>query len=122
MPEYKQAIILRRDIEMGKGKAAAQAAHASVEAVITIVKSNRREWKEWLEKWLAEGQIKVVLRAESEEELLKIYVEALEAGLPTSIIRDAGKTQLPPGTLTAIAVGPAPSETIDKITGHLKLF
>ncbi|MFN4046170.1 MAG: peptidyl-tRNA hydrolase Pth2 [Acidilobaceae archaeon] len=122
MSKYKQAIVLRRDIEMGKGKAAAQAAHASVEAVITIIKSSNREWREWLEKWLSEGQIKVVLRAESEEELLKIYVEASGAGLPTSIIRDAGKTQLPPGTLTAIAIGPAPSEAVDKIVGHLKLF
>jgi len=119
---YKQVIVLRRDINMSRGKAAAQAAHASVEAVMIIVRSGKREWKHWLEEWLREGQMKVVLRVDSENELVKIYSEAISSGMPASIIRDAGKTQLLPGTLTAVAIGPAPEELIDKITGHLKLY
>ena len=119
---YKQVIVLRRDIGMGRGKAAAQAAHASVEAVLKALRSSRRAWNEWLERWLEEGQEKVVLRAESEGELLRIFEEASRAELPASLVRDAGKTQLQPGTLTAVAVGPAPEEVIDKITGHLKLY
>lgn len=107
---------------MGRGKAAAQAAHASVEVVLQIIKSNRRDWIEWLEGWAREGQTKVVLRVDSERELIEIYEEALKLGLPASIIRDAGRTQLPPGTLTAVAIGPAPEELVDRVTGHLKLY
>ncbi len=118
----KQAIVLRRDLNMGKGKAAAQAAHASCEAVFSILSSRRREWKEWLDKWRIEGQKKIVLRVESLEELLEIYEKAKIEGLPTSLVADAGHTQLPPGTKTAVAVGPAPEELVDRITGHLKLF
>jgi len=119
---FKQAIVLRRDIDMGRGKAAAQAAHASVDAVLLIMKSKRDEWIKWLEIWIEEGQMKVVLRVDSERELLEVYENALKMELPTSIIRDAGRTQLPPGTITAVAVGPAPEDLVDKVTGHLKLY
>ncbi|MEN2999071.1 MAG: peptidyl-tRNA hydrolase Pth2 [Acidilobaceae archaeon] len=119
---YKQVIVLRKDIDMGRGKAAAQAAHASVEAVLKALRSSKREWGEWLERWLEEGQEKVVLRAEGEGELLRVFEEANRAGLPASLVRDAGRTQLPPGTLTAVAIGPAPEEAVDKITGQLKLY
>jgi len=119
---FKQAIVLRRDIEMSRGKAAAQAAHASVDVVLAIIKSKRGDWLEWLEGWIREGQLKVVLRVNSEQELIEVYENAVKLGLPASIIRDAGKTQLPPGTLTAVAVGPAPEELVDRVTGHLKLY
>ncbi|MCE4620951.1 MAG: peptidyl-tRNA hydrolase Pth2 [Desulfurococcales archaeon] len=118
----KQAIVLRRDIRMGRGKAAAQAAHASCEAVFAILRSGRRIWTDWLEKWRASGQLKVVLRVDSEAELLDIYRKALELDLPASLIADAGRTQLEPGTRTAVAIGPAPSSLVDKVTGHLKLY
>lgn len=119
---FKQAIVLRRDINMGRGKAAAQAAHASVDVVLSVVKSRREDWLRWLEEWVKCGQVKVVLRVDSERELLEVYENALKLGLPASIIRDAGRTQLPPGTLTAVAVGPAPEDLVDRVTGHLKLF
>ncbi|ADL19397.1 Peptidyl-tRNA hydrolase [Acidilobus saccharovorans 345-15] len=118
----KQAIVLRRDLQMGKGKAAAQAAHAACEAVLSIIRSNNSEWSRWLDSWLSQGQKKVVLRVESEGELNRVYEEARAAGLPASMIEDAGLTQLPPGTKTAVAVGPAPAELVDKITGKLKLY
>lgn len=118
----KQAIVLRRDIEMGRGKAAVQAAHASCEAVFTIMESRRREWKEWLEEWRREGQKKVVLRVDSLGELLEVFDKARVEGLPASLVVDAGHTQLPPGTKTAVAVGPAPEELVDRITGGLRLF
>ncbi|MGC9111824.1 peptidyl-tRNA hydrolase Pth2 [Acidilobus sp.] len=107
---------------MGKGKAAAQAAHAACEVVLSIIRSNNSEWSRWLDSWLSQGQKKVVLRVESEGELNMIYEEARAAGLPASMIEDAGLTQLPPGTKTAVAIGPAPAELVDKITGKLKLY
>ena len=122
MTIYKQSIVIRRDLKMGRGKAAAQAAHASCEAVFNIMESGRREWLGWLEEWRRTGQMKVVLRVDSEDELRSVYTTAVSLGLPASLVRDAGRTQLPPGTLTAVAVGPAPAELVDKVTGRLKLY
>lgn len=120
--EYKQAIVVRRDLQMGRGKAAAQVAHASCEAVFLILSSHRRDWREWLEEWRRTGQKKIVLRVDSEKELVEVYEKAKALGLPSSLVRDAGHTQLPPGTLTSAAVGPAPAGLVDKVTGALKLF
>jgi PTH2 family peptidyl-tRNA hydrolase len=119
---YKQTIVLRRDLKMGRGKAAAQAAHASCEAVFLVIDSGRKEWLEWLRAWRMSGQEKVVLRVDSEAELVDVYMKAKSLGLPSSLVIDAGRTQLKPGTKTAVAVGPAPENLVDRVTGHLKLY
>lgn len=116
--ELKQAIVVRTDLQMGKGKIAVQVAHAAVSAVLETQKSRR----EWLEAWLEQGQKKVVLKVSNLDELLDLYRKAKEEGLPAVIVRDAGLTQLEPGTITAIAIGPAPAHMVDKITGTLKLL
>ncbi len=118
MVEYKQVIVVRTDLGMGKGKLAVQVAHASLIAAFKVYRENR----EWFTKWWVSGQKKIVLKVSSEKELLEIADKAMREGLPVAIVRDAGLTQLPPGTLTAIAIGPAPSDSIDKITGGLKLL
>lgn len=119
---YKQSLVLRRDLGMGPGKAAVQAAHASVEALFTAIESGNRKWKLWVYEWRREGQKKVALRVNSFAELIEIYNKCRNMGLPCSIIRDAGLTQLPPGTATAVGVGPAPEDLVDEITGGLKLY
>ncbi len=119
---YKQVIVVRRDLRLGKGKLAAQVAHASCEAVFSILERGSAVWREWLDSWKRSGQEKVVLRVDTLNELLELYNKAKAAGLPISLVRDAGHTQVPPGTITAIAIGPAPEHEIDKITGHLKLL
>ncbi|MEM0174022.1 MAG: peptidyl-tRNA hydrolase Pth2 [Sulfolobaceae archaeon] len=118
----KMVIVVRQDIEMGKGKIAAQVAHAAVNLILEIMEGNEKEWKKWLDEWLKEGQPKIVLKVSSLDELLRRYEKAKEKGLPTVIIEDAGKTQLEPGTITCIGIGPAPNEEVDKITGDLKLL
>ncbi len=105
--EYKQAIIIRTDLLMGKGKTAAQAAHAAVTA------ADKSPYKT---EWMREGQKKIVLKAASEAELLNLHQEAQRAGLPTAIINDAGPTQITHGTTTCIAIGPAPDKDVDAIT------
>ncbi|HUL39159.1 MAG TPA: aminoacyl-tRNA hydrolase, partial [Methanomassiliicoccales archaeon] len=76
----------------------------------------------WFESWYTEGQKKVVVKVSSLQELLRLKVEAEDAGLVTSLITDAGLTELPPGTTTCLGIGPAPDEVIDKVTGHLGLM
>lgn len=114
----KQVIVVRTDVKMGRGKVAAQVAHASLSACEEAVKRRR----DWVEKWKASGQPKVVLKCSSEEELREMQKKARAAGLPSALVEDRGLTQVDPGTVTCLAIGPAPEESVDAITGGLKLL
>ncbi|MEM2111416.1 MAG: peptidyl-tRNA hydrolase Pth2 [Candidatus Bathyarchaeia archaeon] len=116
--EYKQVIILRSDIKMSQGKAAVQASHAAVSAS----EKARKENLSWWRRWMDEGQRKIVLKVSSGDDLLKIKRDAEKLNLPTSLISDMGLTELEPGTVTALGIGPAPSNLLDKITGSLPLY
>lgn len=111
----KQALVVRTDLKMGKGKIAAQASHASIEAFLKAGKTEREEW-------LSEGMKKIVVKVSGETELEKVFKDAKRERLPASIINDAGLTQLEPGTATAVGIGPADDDKVDKITGKLKLL
>ena len=111
----KQAIVARTDIGMGEGKLAAQVAHASLSAYQDASERARK-------KWQGEGQKKVVLKGDSESRLFELADKADREGLPYAIVRDAGHTQLDPGTVTALAVGPARDEGVDRVTGDLSLY
>jgi PTH2 family peptidyl-tRNA hydrolase len=109
----KQVIVVRSDLKLGKGKTAAQVAHASISA------ADKSPWKG---EWISEGQKKTVVKCSGEKELLELLKHAGNAKLPTALIEDAGLTQIPAGTKTCLGIGPAPEEQIDKITGKLKLL
>ncbi len=112
----KQVIIVRNDIGMGKGKLAAQVAHASVSAIDKIV----IDWPEWVEQWKSEGMEKIVLKVNSEKELLILF-EKIKTMFPAALIKDAGHTQIKSGTITCFGVGPVPEHLIDEFTKKLKL-
>lgn len=116
--EYKQVLVIRTDLKMSRGKIAVQVAHAAVSATEEARKHSPTLWR----KWLREGQKKVVVKVPSEEALMAIHNKANRAGLPTYLIRDQGLTELPPGTLTALGIGPARTEAVDKITSNLPLL
>lgn len=118
--EVKQVIVVRTDIKMSKGKLAVQVAHAAVEAVMKCVEDF--QCRRNVELWRAQGQKKIVVKVCSLDELLEIKKLAEEQGIVTALIADAGLTELPPGTVTALGLGPAPSELIDKVTGNLSLL
>ncbi len=115
---YTQNIVIRTDIFMSCGKMCAQAAHAAV----TACEESRKINEKWFREWLMEGQRKVVLKANSLDELINLKREADKLNLPNALIEDRGLTELPPGTITCLAIGPAPKELVDKITGRLKLM
>jgi PTH2 family peptidyl-tRNA hydrolase len=111
----KQAIVARADLGMGEGKLAAQVAHASLQAYEEADTTAQKEWK-------GSGQKKVVLQANSESDLFELAEKAKAERVPHAIIRDAGHTQLDPGTATALAVGPAGDSRVDAVTGDLSLY
>ena len=117
MAGIKQVIVVRTDLDMGKGKIAAQVGHACVLGAEHVRKSN----PEWFSQWW-EGQEKIVLKVSSLKELEQVKQDAIELDLPWSEVTAAGHTQIAPGTTTCISIGPAPEESIDKITGDLKLL
>ena len=112
---YKQCLIIRNDVKMSCGKRCAQAAHASIGAYNNADKSLQKAW-------ISEGQKKVVLRSNDERSLYELKVIAERSGVSTSLIQDAGMTEIPPGTITALGLGPAKTEDLDQITGALSLL
>lgn len=118
--ERKQVIVLRKDLNMRKGKMCAMAAHASLDA---ILRDGKLKKNADIDAWLEGRFTKICVSVDSEEELLEIYMKAKAQKLNCSLITDAGLTEfhgIP--TKTAVAVGPGKPEAIDKITGNLKLL
>ena len=108
-------IMVRQDLKLPKGKAAAQVAHASVEAVF-------RSDKNLVKNWRISGMAKIVLKVADEKALLKINQIAKDAGLVTAVITDAGHTVVEPGTRTCLGIGPDEEEKLDALFGELKLL
>ena len=102
---------------MGEGKLAAQVAHAALMAAEDAAEADRRAWK-----GEGEGQKKVVLAVDGESVLFELADAAERERLPHAVVRDAGHTQLDPGTVTALAVGPGDDAVVDRVTGELPLY
>lgn len=117
MDGFKQVIVVRTDLEMGKGKIASQVGHACVLGAEYVRKSH----PEWFSQWWT-GQEKVVVKVPGIKELQSIKRHAIDLDLPWSEVTDAGHTQIAPGTTTCISIGPAPENLIDRVTGDLKLL
>lgn len=116
--EFKMILVVRTDLKMGKGKVAAQCSHAAVSAFKQVQCRN----PEILKKWEYYGQPKVVVKVPDEDSLMELLCHAKEVGLPVSLIQDAGRTQIAPGSRTVLSVGPGPADLVDKVTGHLRLY
>lgn len=142
MALVKQVIVMRKDLKMTKGKYIAQGSHASLGVVLSLlnngksIKEDNPEIKGGkyninlevevgspLDEWLRGTFTKVCVYVNSEEELLDIYQKALDRNLPTVLIEDSGLTMFKGvKTKTCLAIGPAISEEIDEVTGHLRLL
>ncbi len=128
--EHKQVIVMRKDLNMRKGKLIAQGAHASLGAILKqmAMRTDRKELvldmtDTRLAPWIAGRFKKICVYVNSEQELKEIYNQAREAGMICSLIEDAGLTEFGGvKTLTAVAVGPDQEDRVDAICKHLPLF
>ena len=116
--EYKLVVVVRTDLGITKGKIAAQVAHAAVNCVLKSKKSFSSNFN----KWFDGGQKKVVVKGPNESILRDLQQYAREVGLVSSLVTDAGLTEVPPGTVTCLGIGPATDSEIDSITGDYTLF
>jgi PTH2 family peptidyl-tRNA hydrolase len=116
--DYKLVIAVRSDLELSRGKLAVQVAHASVMAAFDAKAHHRK----WFSDWWAEGQKKVVVKGGSLSDLHGLRAKARSIGLTTALVEDAGLTELPPGTVTCLGIGPGPNHIVDQVTGGLKLM
>ncbi len=116
--EYKLVVVVRTDLGISKGKMAAQVAHAAVNCALKSRKSDSSNFK----KWFDEGQKKVVVKGQNESTLRDLQQHAREIGLVSSLVTDAGLTEVPAGTVTCLGIGPASESEIDSITGDYSLF
>lgn len=114
--QLKQIIVLRTDLKMRRGKEIAQGAHASMGGMLKFRRNP------FMRMWLDGAFAKIAVGIEGEDALLALHQAALEAGLPSYLIQDAGRTEFKgEPTYTAVAVGPGEPERVKELTGHLKL-
>lgn len=111
----KQVIVLNGKLGMSPGKAAAQACHASVGAFERSAKIDKASWHEF-------GVTKIVLEAPDAETILILAGEADHHNLSNFLVIDAGRTEVEPGSITALGIGPVEEKALDRITGRLPLY
>ena len=116
MSELKQVILVNMELGMSRGKIAAQVAHAAVEASLRSI--NRKEFSDWRKR----GMKKIVLKCPDLKTLLQVHREAKREKLITALITDAGRTEIPAGSKTCLAIGPNSNVKIDKIIKDFKLL
>jgi PTH2 family peptidyl-tRNA hydrolase len=115
---YKMVIVARKDLDLSKGKLAAQVAHAAVECTLRA----QKHAKDALAEWLFAGQMKAVVKVPSESDFYALKQAAERAGLCVALIKDAGHTEIPAGTVTVLGIGPGKESVVDSVTGHLSLL
>ena len=121
----KQVIVWRHDLACRAGKKMAQAGHAAIADLSNAIRDNVDKDGNVSFKltpaqfeWYMDNFRKIVLRVDSETDLLLIYNRAKELGLPVELIIDSGLTEWDQPTKTCIAIGPAEEKAIDEVTGE----
>ena len=112
------ALVVRKDLKLSAGKLAVQCSHAAVSCSLQAKKSEQRIF----ERWTNGGSMKICLSVKDEEALRILMGQAKSAGLITNLVKDAGHTEIPAGTITVLGIGPAPRRIIDLLVGELKPY
>jgi peptidyl-tRNA hydrolase len=118
LKKLKMVLVIRADLKLTKGKTASQASHAAVICFKKSLENNRS----LADKWLSVGQPKIVLKVESQSDLENLQKLARESGVTNTLVLDAGRTHIEPGTATCLGLGPDYDEKIDALVRDLKLL
>ena len=126
--KVKQVLVLRKDLNMSKGKMVVQGAHASIAFLTNKMKDNlsNPEALWWVnlsqaeKEWVYGTFFKVCVGVNSKKELLDIGYNAVMMGLSVKYIEETTGFDEP--TFTCLAIGPDYSSKIDPVTKHLKLL
>ena len=116
--KLKMVFIVNHELKMGKGRIAAQVAHAAVKATLACGEQDPT----LLDAWFKTGQKKICVKGDSSQHLDRLSIDAKKHGILTNKIHDAGHTQIPAGSFTVLALGPCRDEDVEIITGDLKLL
>ena len=116
--EPSMVLIARKDLKMSAGKLAVQCSHAAVTCTLSARKSHPR----LVERWINAGARKICLSSDDLETIQQLIGQAQAAGLVTTLVKDAGHTELPPGTVTVLGIGPSPRRSIDALVSDLKPY
>lgn len=122
--EVRMTLIVRQDLKMGKGKAAAQCSHATLALYKKMSNPQSAAYNaQMLRRWeMGNGQAKITLQVPNQEEMDMLFALAMSLGVNAYIVHDAGRTQIAAGSATVLGLGPAPKMVMDQITLELKLY
>lgn len=122
--EVRMTLVVRHDLKMGKGKAAAQCLHATLALYKKMTNPESDAYNpEMVRRWeYGNGQAKITLQVPDEESMDLLFAQAISLGVNSYIVHDAGRTQIASGSATVLGLGPAPKAVLDQITGELKLY
>ncbi|KRH94850.1 Peptidyl-tRNA hydrolase [Pseudoloma neurophilia] len=118
-------LIINNDLKMSKGKILSQVCHLISEIFTTFLKEHVGVIKDWKKK----GEAKIVLKASFQN--IKDIIKNVEnynnlidknSQLKITRIHDAGRTQVAPGSLTVISIGPCEKEIASKFVADLKMY
>jgi PTH2 family peptidyl-tRNA hydrolase len=118
--KVKQVIVMRKDLNMSKGKMITQGCHASIAFLTHLVRGYNGEsllLSKAEKEWVYGTFFKVCVGVNSEKD---IGYNAVAKGISVKYIEETGGFDKP--TLTCLAIGPDYSSVIDPITKHLKLL
>ena len=116
--ETTLVLIARKDLKLSAGKLAVQCSHAATSCALAASKSEKRI----LERWKNDGARKICLQIEDLSSLQRLAGQAQGANLITHIVKDAGHTEIPSGTITVLGIGPGPRRSIDALVQDLKPY
>ena len=116
----KQIFVVRKDLNMRKGKIGAQTAHASNDIIFQMINDGNIFENNYFIRWKENYMKKITLGVDTLDELMNIYNEAKTKIKYVSLIEDLGFTEFKDPTITCIGIGPDDETLIDTITKNLK--
>ena len=111
-------LCVRSDLKMKPGKVAVQCCHGALGAFRLAEKIR----PQWVSDWDLQGQPKIALEIESQNQMEELERKARELRLPVYIVEDAGRTEVVEGSKTVLAIGPAPTFQLDRLVGELNTY